>query len=85
MTGSGGMTILFYKGLTRNPGFRNTLAKFCPIPRHWGKLGIQNLAWMSLIKSYWMLQNVSVTAFIVSGLLREKQQGVKITHHLNEG
>ena len=29
-------------------------------------------------KSYWMLQNARVTAFTVSELLRENQQGGKI-------
>ena len=38
-----------------------------------------NLTWMSLIRSYWMLQNARVAAFIVSELLRENQQGGKIT------
>ena len=52
---------------------------FCPISRDWGKLGIPSLTRMSLIKCYWMLQNVRVTAFTVSELLRENQQRVKIT------
>ena len=37
-----------------------------PKPVEWGKLGIPNLAGMSLIESYWMLQNTN----------RENQQGV---------
>ena len=41
-----------------------------------GKLGIPILVQMSLIKCYWTLQNVWVTAFTVSELLRENQQGV---------
>ena len=46
------------------------------LPNIWrlGKSEIPNLARMSLIKYYWMLQNVRVTAFIVSELLRENQQ-----------
>ena len=53
---------------------------FCPISGDWGKLGIPNLVRMSLIKYYWMLQNARVTAFSVSGLLRENQLGgTKIT------
>ena len=60
-------------------------SEFCPISGDWGKLWIPNLARMSLIKCYWMLQNARVTAFTVSGLSRENQQGGKITspplHH----
>ena len=48
---------------------------FCPISGDWGELGIPNLAWISLIKFYLMLQNARVTAFTVSELLRENQQG----------
>ena len=35
---------------------------------------------MSLMKSYWVLQNATVTDFNVSEILRENQQG-GITHH----
>ena len=42
-------------------------SEFCPIYGDWSKLGIPNLARM--------LQNARVTAFIVSELLRENQQG----------
>ena len=48
---------------------------FCPISRDWGKLGIPNFAQTSLIKRYWMLQNVTVTVFTISELLRENQHG----------
>ena len=50
-------------------------SEFCPISRSWGKLGIPNSARMSLIKCYRTLQKSRVTAFTVSGLLRENQQG----------
>ena len=50
------------------------LSKFCPISGDWNELGIPNLVWMSLIKSYWLLQNARVTAFTVSELFRENQQ-----------
>ena len=53
-------------------------SEFCPISRDWGKLEIPNLARMSLMQCYWMLQNARVTAFTVSDLLRENQQGVKL-------
>ena len=54
-------------------------SEFWPIFRDSGQLGIPNMAWMSLIKCYWMLQNAKVTAFTASELLREKQQRCKIT------
>ena len=48
-------------------------SEFCPISGDWGKLWILNLAQMSLIECYWMLQNSRVTAFTVFELLRENQ------------
>ena len=45
------------------------------------ELGIPNLARMSRIKYYWMLQNVRVTAFTISELLRENHQWDKIARH----
>ena len=45
----------------------------CPISGDWGMLGIPNLGPVSPIKYYWMLQNAKVTAFAVSGMLRENQ------------
>ena len=68
------MTIFVYQGMTRNAEIKKTLFEFCPKSGDWGKLGIPNLARMCLIKCYWMLQNVRVTAFTVSELLRENQQ-----------
>ena len=58
-------------------------SEFHPISGDWSKLAIPKLAWVSLIKCYWMLQNTTVIAFTVSELLRENQQGVagKITSH----
>ena len=53
-------------------------SEFWPIFGDWGKLWIPNLARMSLIKPYQMLQDARVSAFTVSELLREKQQGVKL-------
>ena len=38
---------------------------FCPISGDWGKLGIPNLAQMSIMKCYWIQQNPTVTAFTV--------------------
>ena len=75
ITGSGIMTIFFCKRLTRNPEIGNT--SVWVLPNIWGKLWIPNLAWMSLIECYWMLQNSRVTAFTVFELLRENQLGGK--------
>ena len=41
-------------------------SEFFPISGDWGRLGIPNLARMSLIKCYWMLKNNGVTAFTIS-------------------
>ena len=78
ITGSGIMTIFFYKELTRYPEIRNT-PEFCPIPGDWGELWIPNLARMSLMEHYWMLQNCRVTACTVFELLTENQLGGKIS------
>ena len=77
ITGSGLMTIFFYQGLTRNMEIRNTPVWVLTNNLRLGELGIPNLAQISLIKCYWMLQNDRVTAFTVSELLREtnKQGG----------
>ena len=50
-------------------------SEFCPISGDWGELGIPNLARMSLIKWYWMLQNARVTAFTGSKLRENQQEG----------
>ena len=68
------MTVFFYKGLTRNLEIRIPPCEFYPISGDWGELGILNLARMSLMICYGMLQNVRVTIFTFSELLREKQQ-----------
>ena len=54
-------------------------SEFCPISEDWDKLEIPNLARMSLIKCYWMLQNTRITVFTVFELLRENQQGIKLS------
>ena len=60
------------------------LPEFCPLSRDWGTLGIPNLARMSLIKNYCMLQNSRLAAFTISELIWENQQkgGVKLTPSL---
>ena len=50
-------------------------SEFGPISGDWGYLRIQNLAQMSIIKCYWILQNARFTAFFISDLARENQQG----------
>ena len=50
-------------------------SEFCPISGDWENLEIPNLAQTSLIKCFQTLQNARVTAFTVSELLRENQQG----------
>ena len=52
ITGSGVVTIFFYKGLTRNLENGNTPFEFCPISGDWGELGVPNLARTSPIKCY---------------------------------
>ena len=52
-------------------------SEFCPVSGDWSKLWIPNLARMSLIECYCMLQNAMVTAFTVFELLRENQLAVK--------
>ena len=47
------------------------LSEFCLISRDWRELGIPNLARMSQMKCYWMLQNARVTAIAFSELFRE--------------
>ena len=71
------MKILFYKRLTRNPEIGNTIppSAFCPTSGYWGMLEIPNLALISLMKCYRVLQNARVIAFTVSELLRENQRG----------
>ena len=89
ITGSGVMTISFiisfmvsfiisFKSLPDWPEIRKSEIQppeFCPISGDLGKLWTPNLAQMSLIKCYWMLQNAMVKAITVSELLREIPAG----------
>ena len=75
ITGSRIMTIFFYKGWPEIRKSEIPPSEFCPISGDRGELWIQNLARMSLIEFYWMLQISSVTAFTVFALLRENQLG----------
>ena len=74
INGSGVMTIFFYKWLAINSEIENTPV-FFPLSGNLHNLGIPNLAEMSPMKCYWMLENARITVFTVSELLREKQQG----------
>ena len=82
ITGSGIMTILFYKGLTRNPEIGNTPSGFCPISGDRGKLWIPNLARMFLVEYYWMLQGARGYRFYRFWVIKEKPTGggCKITN-----
>ena len=40
-------------------------SEFCPISGDWNELEIPNVARMSLIKCYYIMQNPKVTAFTV--------------------
>lgn len=70
---------LFIRDLIRNSEIENT-----PV---WGFFNIwrlervkdANLAWMSLMEHYLMLQNARFTVFTTAELLRENQHGVKIS------
>ena len=75
VTGSGITIIFFIRDWPEIWKSEIPQSEFCPISRDWGKLGIANLARMFLLKCYWMLQNARVTAFTISELLRENQQG----------
>ena len=53
-------------------------SEYCIISGDTDESGIPHFAKMFLIKSYQMMQNASVTAFTVSKLIRENQQGLKL-------
>ena len=56
-------------------------SEFCPISGDWDEWRIPNLARTFLIKCYWILRNTRVTAFTISELLQENQNGVKLLPH----
>ena len=69
------MTIYSYKGLTRNQILKSEIVWVLHNIWRLERTRIPDLARMSLMKYYWMLQNARVTAFTVSELLREDQHG----------
>ena len=77
------MTILFYKGLTGNSEIGNTPVS---VLLNIGVLGqVQNTKYGTDVSNKMLLkiQNARVTAFTISELLRENQQGgggVKLHH-----
>ena len=73
ITSSGLMTISFIRDWPEIRKLKIPPPEFCSIFGDWGKLLILNLARMSLIECYWILQNSSVTAFTVLELLRQNQ------------
>ena len=74
ITGSGVMTIYFYKGLTRNPEIGNT--PVWVLHNIWRLKRVRNTKfWTSLIRLYWMLQNDKVVPFIVSELFKKTNRG----------
>ena len=55
---------LFIRDWLENRKLKIHLSKFRPISGDWGKLGMQNLAGISLMKCYWMLENARFTWII---------------------
>ena len=80
------LIVFVYKGLTSILEIGNPPSEFCPTSVDWDESGSINLARMSLIKSYWILQNAwyfynfffKITTFAVSEWLRKKQHGLKL-------
>ena len=80
ITGSGVMTIFFYKGLTRNPEIGYIPVWVLPISGDRRELGIPNLARMFQTKCYRMLQNASY-GFYRFWVIKGKPTGrVKLLH-----
>ena len=79
MTSSGVTTIFVYKGLTRDLEIWNTPIWVLPNIWRLGQVSDTKFGMnVSYKKSYWILQNAGITAFTISELLRENQQG-KVT------
>ena len=55
------------------------VSESCPISGDWGKLQIPNLTGNSLMKCYWKLQNVRVTAFTFLSYWGKNNRGSKNT------
>ena len=75
ITGSGIWQLSFIRDWSEIRKSEIPTSEFFPISGEWGELWIPNLARMSLIECYWMLQNSMVIAFTAFELLRENQLG----------
>ena len=72
ITGSGVMTIFFYKGLTRNPKIENT--PICVVPNIWRLVQVRDTKCGMNVSRKVLLNTAKwFTAFIVSELLKENQ------------
>ena len=78
ITGSTVITTFPFEEMTRTKKSKIPPSEFSPISRDCGKLRIPNLTQMSLMKCSWILQNVRVAAFTLSGLLRDNQLEIKL-------
>ena len=78
ITGSGVMTIFFYKGLTRNPEIRNT--SLWDLPNIWRLGRVRETKFGTNVSNKMLLnaENARVTAFTICVLLWENQMGGKI-------
>ena len=74
-TGSGTMTTLSYNGLTRNLEIENTPSGFCPISEDCGKLGIPNLARMSLTTCFLIASKSQGYSFYRFWVIKRKPTG----------
>ena len=75
ITGSGILTILFYKGLTRNSEIRNTPVWVLPIIWILGWVMYTKFGANVSIECYWILRSTGVTAFTVFVIFRKNQLG----------
>ena len=79
ITGYGVMTIFFCKGLTRNRDIGNTLVWILTNIWTLGWIRDANFTGMSVIKCYWMLQNIRVTALYHFWVIEGKSTvGIKL-------
>ena len=79
INGSGVMTVSFYKGLIRNLEIGDTPVWVLPNIWSLGRVKDTKFGANMPNEMYWKSQYVKVTAFTVSELLRENQQGVKLS------
>ena len=68
------MAIFFIRDWPEIQKSRIPPSEFCPISGDWDELGIPDLAWMTQIKCYEILQNARPTTFALYELLMEKSR-----------